>query len=63
MALAALSKIYAASGIASQHYMKIQMTGKFGILPLRGKLSFHARTIQIAGKKEHFRQQAQLAKS
>ncbi|MBF0906971.1 MAG: exodeoxyribonuclease VII large subunit, partial [Atopobium sp.] len=47
MAVIVWSKIYAASGITLQDGMKIQMTGKFDIYASSGKLSFHARTIQI----------------
>ena len=62
MAVIVWSKIYAASGITLQDGMKIQMTGKFDIYASSGKLSFHARTIQIAGEGDLRQKVAQLAK-
>lgn len=62
MSVIVWARIYAASGITLQDGMKIQMTGKFDIYPANGKLSFHARTIQIAGEGDLRQKVAQLAK-
>ena len=62
MSVIVWAKIYAASGITLQDGMKIQMTGKFDIYASSGKLSFHARTIQIAGEGDLRQKVAQLAK-
>lgn len=62
MAVIVWSKIYAASGITLQDGMKIQMIGKFDIYASSGKLSFHVRTIQIAGEGDLRQKVAQLAK-
>lgn len=62
MSVIVWSKIYAASGITLQDGMKIQMKGKFDIYASSGKLSFHARTIQIAGEGDLRQKVAQLAK-